>query len=64
MYADLKARSPMLIFLLNSLFRCAPALIPFFEHDDASRALMGANMQRQAVPLVYAAAACGNWYGA
>lgn len=28
------------------------ALIPFLEHDDASRALMGANMQRQAVPLV------------
>jgi DNA-directed RNA polymerase subunit beta len=30
----------------------AAALIPFLEHDDASRALMGANMQRQAVPLV------------
>ena len=30
----------------------ATALIPFLEHDDASRALMGANMQRQAVPLV------------
>ena len=28
------------------------ALIPFLEHDDASRALMGANMQRQAVPLI------------
>ncbi len=28
------------------------SLIPFFEHDDANRALMGANMQRQAVPLV------------
>ncbi len=28
------------------------ALIPFLEHDDASRALMGANMQRQAVPLL------------
>ncbi len=28
------------------------ALIPFLEHDDSSRALMGANMQRQAVPLV------------
>ncbi|HEX2027035.1 MAG TPA: DNA-directed RNA polymerase subunit beta [Nitriliruptorales bacterium] len=28
------------------------ALIPFLEHDDANRALMGANMQRQAVPLV------------
>jgi DNA-directed RNA polymerase subunit beta len=30
----------------------ATALIPFLEHDDASRALMGANMQRQAVPLL------------
>ncbi len=30
----------------------ATALIPFLEHDDASRALMGANMQRQAVPLI------------
>jgi DNA-directed RNA polymerase subunit beta len=27
------------------------ALIPFLEHDDANRALMGSNMQRQAVPL-------------
>jgi DNA-directed RNA polymerase subunit beta len=31
----------------------AAALIPFLEHDDANRALMGANMQRQAVPLLY-----------
>lgn len=30
----------------------ATAMIPFLEHDDANRALMGANMQRQAVPLV------------
>jgi DNA-directed RNA polymerase subunit beta len=34
----------------------ATALIPFLEHDDANRALMGANMQRQAVPLVKAEA--------
>ncbi len=34
----------------------ATALIPFLEHDDANRALMGANMQRQAVPLVRAQA--------
>ena len=33
----------------------ATALIPFLEHDDANRALMGANMQRQAVPLHRAA---------
>ncbi len=31
----------------------ATALIPFLEHDDANRALMGSNMQRQAVPLVH-----------
>ena len=31
----------------------ATSLIPFLEHDDANRALMGANMQRQAVPLLY-----------
>ena len=30
----------------------ATAMIPFLENDDASRALMGANMQRQAVPLL------------
>nr|YP_010032315.1 RNA polymerase beta subunit [Schizocladia ischiensis]QOW07522.1 RNA polymerase beta subunit [Schizocladia ischiensis] len=31
----------------------AASLIPFLEHDDANRALMGSNMQRQAVPLLY-----------
>jgi DNA-directed RNA polymerase beta subunit len=30
----------------------AAALVPFLEHDDANRALMGANMQRQAVPTL------------
>ena len=34
----------------------ATALIPFLEHDDANRALMGANMQKQAVPLIKAEA--------
>src|SRR5664280_1932265 len=34
----------------------ATAMIPFLEHDDANRALMGSNMQRQAVPLVMAEA--------
>ena len=33
-------------------FSVATSLIPFLEHDDANRALMGTNMQRQAVPLV------------
>jgi len=32
----------------------AAALIPFLEHDDANRALMGSNMQRQSVPLITA----------
>ena len=30
----------------------ATAMIPFLEHDDANRALMGSNMQRQSVPLL------------
>ncbi|MCE0447530.1 hypothetical protein LT493_35435 [Streptomyces tricolor] len=34
----------------------ATAMIPFLEHDDANRALMGANMMRQAVPLIQAEA--------
>jgi DNA-directed RNA polymerase subunit beta len=34
------------------LFSVSTALIPFLEHDDANRALMGSNMQRQAVPLL------------
>jgi len=36
----------------KQVFSVATALIPFLENDDANRALMGANMQRQAVPLV------------
>src|SRR4030095_12052178 len=36
----------------HQVVRVATALIPFLEHDDAKRALMGANMQRQAVPLI------------
>lgn len=36
----------------KQLVSVSSALIPFLEHDDASRALMGANMQRQAVPLI------------
>jgi DNA-directed RNA polymerase subunit beta len=34
-------------------FSIATGLIPFLEHDDANRALMGSNMQRQSVPLLY-----------
>ncbi|MDK2986149.1 MAG: DNA-directed polymerase subunit beta [Clostridia bacterium] len=36
----------------KQVWSVATALIPFLEHDDANRALMGANMQRQAVPLL------------
>ena len=36
----------------NQLVSVAASLIPFLEHDDANRALMGSNMQRQAVPLI------------
>ena len=43
----------------------AASLIPFLEHDDANRALMGSNMQRQAVPTLKAQKASGgNRYGA
>ena len=37
----------------DQLVSVAAALIPFLEHDDANRALMGSNMQRQAVPLLH-----------
>ena len=43
---DLMDVSPMQIMSVSA------ALIPFLEHDDANRALMGSNMQRQAVPLL------------
>lgn len=36
----------------KQLFSVSTSLIPFLEHDDANRALMGSNMQRQAVPLL------------
>jgi len=36
----------------NQILSVAAALIPFLDHDDANRALMGSNMQRQAVPLI------------
>jgi DNA-directed RNA polymerase subunit beta len=37
----------------NQIASIAASLIPFLEHDDANRALMGSNMMRQAVPLIY-----------
>src|SRR5207247_11080978 len=38
----------------NQIWSVTTALIPFLEHDDANRALMGSNMQAQAVPLLQA----------
>ena len=53
---DFQIRTPVEIDFLDvspkQMVSVATALIPFLEHDDANRALMGANMQRQAVPLV------------
>ena len=43
----------------EQLVSIAAALIPFLEHDDANRALMGSNMQRQSVPLLNPADAAG-----
>jgi len=40
----------------KQLVSVAASLVPFLEHDDANRALMGANMQRQSVPLLRAEA--------
>ena len=45
---DFMATSPL------QMISVATSLIPFLEHDDANRALMGSNMQRQAVPTLYA----------
>jgi len=42
----------------KQLVSVAASLIPFLEHDDANRALMGSNMQRQAVPLLETEAPC------
>jgi DNA-directed RNA polymerase subunit beta len=41
------------IFRPVQVVSTSAALIPFLEHDDANRALMGSNMQRQAVPLLF-----------
>ena len=50
--ADAKDVKYMDVSPLQLVSVCA-GLIPFLEHDDANRALMGANMQRQAVPLLF-----------
>lgn len=46
------ARLDLMDIAPNQITSIAASLIPFLEHDDANRALMGSNMQRQAVPLL------------
>ncbi|HKM25439.1 MAG TPA: DNA-directed RNA polymerase subunit beta, partial [Corynebacterium sp.] len=57
---DIGVRDPKAVDFIDvsarQMVSVATAMIPFLEHDDANRALMGANMQRQAVPLVRAEA--------
>ncbi len=54
---DYATRSPKEVQYMDvspkQIISVSASLIPFLEHDDANRALMGSNMQRQAVPLVY-----------
>lgn len=54
--ADYPVTSPEQVHLMdvapNQIASIAASLIPFLEHDDANRALMGSNMMRQAVPLL------------
>src|ERR1700722_16705411 len=47
-----KAKVQLMDVAANQIASIAASLIPFLEHDDANRALMGSNMQRQAVPLM------------
>ncbi|MBD5553005.1 MAG: DNA-directed RNA polymerase subunit beta, partial [Desulfovibrio sp.] len=53
---EVETRSPSEVTLMDispsQMVSISAALIPFLEHDDANRALMGSNMQRQAVPLL------------
>src|ERR671920_506923 len=53
---ELTLAAPEVVDLMDvspdQIWSVATALIPFLEHDDANRALMGSNMQRQAVPLL------------
>ncbi len=54
---DFSAREPRYVQYMDvapmQVVSVSAALIPFLEHDDANRALMGSNMQRQAVPLLF-----------
>ena len=65
--ADFPVVSPDQVNLMDvsptQIASIAASLIPFLEHDDANRALMGSNMMRQAVPLLRPEASyCGNGY--
>ncbi|MDR1785846.1 MAG: DNA-directed RNA polymerase subunit beta, partial [Spirochaetaceae bacterium] len=56
-HGDYTTRSPRDVQYMDvspkQIISVSAALIPFLEHDDANRALMGSNMQRQAVPLLF-----------
>ncbi|ULQ59307.1 DNA-directed RNA polymerase subunit beta [Brucepastera parasyntrophica] len=56
-HGDYITRSPQEVQYMDvspkQIISVSASLIPFLEHDDANRALMGSNMQRQAVPLVF-----------
>ncbi len=56
-HGDYTTRSPKDVQYMDvspkQIISVSASLIPFLEHDDANRALMGSNMQRQAVPLVF-----------
>ena len=56
-YGDYTSRDPKDVQYMDvspkQIISVSAALIPFLEHDDANRALMGCNMQRQAVPLLF-----------
>lgn len=56
-YGDYTSRNPKDVQYMDvspkQIISVSAALIPFLEHDDANRALMGSNMQRQAVPLLF-----------
>jgi len=56
-FGDYSSRDPKDVQYMDvspkQVISVSAALIPFLEHDDANRALMGSNMQRQAVPLLF-----------
>ncbi len=61
MLAAAQSASSTWTCLLTQIVSVAASLVPFLEHDDANRALMGANMQRQAVPVLRPEKATGRY---